>query len=55
MYNLHLSGEQLEIRVTVRDFVDSEIKPVVLKAAPPGQRRSQFATGIARQRWDCAH
>jgi alkylation response protein AidB-like acyl-CoA dehydrogenase len=33
MYNLHLSGEPLEIRDTVRDFVDSEIKPVVLKAA----------------------
>jgi hypothetical protein len=32
MYNLHLSAEQLEIRDTVRDFVDSEVKPVVLKA-----------------------
>jgi len=32
MYNLHLSAEQLEIRDTVRDFVNGEIKPVVLKA-----------------------
>jgi alkylation response protein AidB-like acyl-CoA dehydrogenase len=32
MYNLHLSAEQLEIRDTIRDFVNSEIKPVVLKA-----------------------
>ncbi len=32
MYNLHLSAEQLEIRDTVRDFVEREIKPVMLKA-----------------------
>lgn len=32
MYNLHLSAEQLEIRDTVRDFVNAEIKPVVLNA-----------------------
>ena len=32
MYNLHLSAEQLEIRDTVRDFVDGVIKPVALKA-----------------------
>jgi alkylation response protein AidB-like acyl-CoA dehydrogenase len=32
MYNLHLSAEQLEIRDTVRDFVEQEIRPVVLKA-----------------------
>lgn len=32
MYNLHLSAEQLEIRDTVRDFVEREIRPVVLKA-----------------------
>ncbi|HEX5509291.1 MAG TPA: acyl-CoA dehydrogenase family protein [Pseudolabrys sp.] len=32
MYNLHLSPEQLEIRDTVRDFVNGEIKPIVLKA-----------------------
>jgi butyryl-CoA dehydrogenase len=32
MYNLHLSGEQLEIRDTVRDFVMREVKPVALKA-----------------------
>jgi alkylation response protein AidB-like acyl-CoA dehydrogenase len=32
MYNLHLSAEQLEIRDTVRDFVTSVIKPVVLAA-----------------------
>ncbi len=32
MYNLHLTSEQIEIRDTVRDFVNSEIKPVVLKA-----------------------
>ena len=32
MYNLRLSSEQLEIRDTVRDFVEREIKPVVLKA-----------------------
>jgi alkylation response protein AidB-like acyl-CoA dehydrogenase len=31
MYNLHLSAEQLEIRDTVRDFVERELKPVVLK------------------------
>ncbi|HVV60134.1 MAG TPA: acyl-CoA dehydrogenase family protein [Pseudolabrys sp.] len=33
MYNLRLSPEQLEIRDTVRDFVNGEIKPVVLKAS----------------------
>ncbi|HET7850721.1 MAG TPA: acyl-CoA dehydrogenase family protein [Pseudolabrys sp.] len=32
MYNLHLTSEQLEIRDTVRDFVNGEIKSVVLKA-----------------------
>jgi len=32
MYNLHLSSEQLEFRDTVRDFVDSEVKPVTLRA-----------------------
>jgi hypothetical protein len=32
MYDLHLSAEQLEFRDTVRDFVTSEVKPVVLKA-----------------------
>jgi alkylation response protein AidB-like acyl-CoA dehydrogenase len=32
MYNLHLSPEQLEIRDTVRDFVEREIKPIALKA-----------------------
>src|SRR6266513_1014895 len=31
MFNLHLSQEQLQIRDTVRDFVEREIKPVVLK------------------------
>lgn len=30
MYDLHLTAEQLEIRDTVRDFVEQEIKPVVL-------------------------
>ncbi len=30
MYDLHLTAEQLEIRDTVRDFVEHEIKPVVL-------------------------
>jgi alkylation response protein AidB-like acyl-CoA dehydrogenase len=30
MYDLHLTPEQLEIRDTVRDFVEQEIKPVVL-------------------------
>jgi len=30
MYDLHLSPEQLEFRDTVRDFVESEIKPVAL-------------------------
>src|SRR3569833_1601540 len=32
MYDLHLSPEQLEFRDTVRDFVESEVKPVALKA-----------------------
>jgi alkylation response protein AidB-like acyl-CoA dehydrogenase len=32
MYNLRLDAEQLEIRDTVRAFVDAEIKPVVLRA-----------------------
>src|SRR5439155_1658663 len=32
MFNLHLSQEQLQIRDTVRDFVEREIKPVCLKA-----------------------
>ena len=30
MYNLHLTPEQLEMRDTVRDFVQNEIKPVAL-------------------------
>jgi alkylation response protein AidB-like acyl-CoA dehydrogenase len=30
MYNLHLTAEQLEFRDTVRDFVEGEVKPVVL-------------------------
>lgn len=32
MYNLHLSPEQLEIRDTIRDFVDREVKPAALNA-----------------------
>src|SRR5712691_8668871 len=32
MFNLHLSPEQLEIRDSVRDFVEREIKPFSLKA-----------------------
>jgi alkylation response protein AidB-like acyl-CoA dehydrogenase len=32
MYNLQLSAEQLEIRDMLRDFVDQEVKPVLLKA-----------------------
>jgi alkylation response protein AidB-like acyl-CoA dehydrogenase len=32
MYNLHLSPEQLEIRDTVREFVEREIKPFALRA-----------------------
>jgi alkylation response protein AidB-like acyl-CoA dehydrogenase len=32
MYDLQLSPEQLEFRDTVRDFVEREIKPVMLKA-----------------------
>lgn len=30
MYDLHLTAEQIEFRDTVRDFVESEIKPVAL-------------------------
>ena len=30
MYDLHLSSEQLEMRDTVRDFVEREIKPIAL-------------------------
>jgi alkylation response protein AidB-like acyl-CoA dehydrogenase len=30
MYDLHLTPEQLEIRDTVREFVEQEVKPVVL-------------------------
>jgi alkylation response protein AidB-like acyl-CoA dehydrogenase len=30
MYDLHLTTEQLEFRETVRDFVDSEVKPAAL-------------------------
>jgi len=30
MYNLHLTAEQQEFRDTVRDFVEREIKPVIL-------------------------
>lgn len=33
MYSLQLSAEQLEIRDTVRDFVNSEIKPAALKSS----------------------
>ena len=33
MYSLHLSAEQLEIRDTIRDFVNQEIKPVTLKSS----------------------
>ena len=32
MYNLHLSAEQLEIRDTIRDFVNQELKPAAIKA-----------------------
>src|SRR5690606_38539194 len=32
MYNLHLSPEPLEIRDTIRDFVDREVKPAALNA-----------------------
>ena len=32
MYNLHLSAEQVEIRDTIRDFVNQEVKPAALKA-----------------------
>jgi len=32
MYNLQLTAEQLEIRDMLRDFVEREFKPVVLKA-----------------------
>jgi alkylation response protein AidB-like acyl-CoA dehydrogenase len=32
MYNLQLSAEQLEIRDTIRDFVNREIKPAALRA-----------------------
>ena len=31
MFNLHLTPEQLEIRTTVRDFVQREIKPIALE------------------------
>jgi alkylation response protein AidB-like acyl-CoA dehydrogenase len=33
MYDLHLTAEQLEIRDTVREFVNNEIKPVAIKPA----------------------
>jgi alkylation response protein AidB-like acyl-CoA dehydrogenase len=33
MYDLRLTAEQLEIRDTVRDFVEAEIKPVLLNAS----------------------
>jgi alkylation response protein AidB-like acyl-CoA dehydrogenase len=33
MYDLHLTPEQIEFRDTVRDFVDSEVKPVTLNAS----------------------
>jgi alkylation response protein AidB-like acyl-CoA dehydrogenase len=33
MYDLHLSAEQLEIRDTVRDFVNTVVKPITLKPA----------------------
>jgi butyryl-CoA dehydrogenase len=32
MYNLHLTAEQLEIRDTVRDFVEREVKPIARRA-----------------------
>lgn len=32
MYNLQLSAEQIEIRDTIRDFVNEQVKPVALKA-----------------------
>ena len=30
MYDLNLTAEQLEFRETLRDFVESEVKPVAL-------------------------
>src|SRR5262249_59216365 len=33
MYSLHLSPEQIEIRDTVRDFVEREVKPFALRPA----------------------
>jgi alkylation response protein AidB-like acyl-CoA dehydrogenase len=32
MYNLQLSAEQIEIRDTIRDFVNQEVKPAAIKA-----------------------
>jgi butyryl-CoA dehydrogenase len=45
MYDLHLSQEQLEIRDTVRSFVENEIKPLALKP----ERLEPFAKPLMRE------
>ena len=46
MYNLHLSAEQLEIRDTVRDFVEQEVKPPALNADRLDRRDRTLLTDV---------
>ncbi len=49
MYNLHLSAEQLEIRDTIRDFVNQEIRPAALRADRLDIRDRSLLTDVLDQ------
>jgi alkylation response protein AidB-like acyl-CoA dehydrogenase len=49
MYNLHLSAEQLEIRDTIRDFVNQEVKPLALKSDRLDVRDRSLLTDVLDQ------
>ena len=49
MYDLHLSSEQLEMRDTVRDFVEREIKPISLNSARLEQFEKPLLTDLLDQ------
>ena len=49
MYNLTLSAEQREIRDTVRDFVEREVKPVAVNAARLESAERRFDPALLRE------
>ena len=56
MYDLHLTAEQIEMRDTVRDFVEKEIKPVVLHPSRLEPFEKPLLTDLlgAGRKWACA-